>query len=79
MGTFLVFIMQIGKISDIFPKKNLKNVPLRIFEIVWLGVVIELMSSSWKVIATCADSYITDIFFSCNLEVCNLLVDTHKT
>ena len=37
---------------------------MRILEIVWLGVVIELISSNWKVIATCADWYITDIFFS---------------
>ena len=32
---------------------------MQIFEIVWLGVVIELISSNWKVIATCADLYIT--------------------
>ena len=30
-----------------------------------LGVVIELISSNWKVISTCADLYITEIFFSC--------------
>ena len=33
---------------------------MRIFEIVWLGVVIELISSNWKVIVTCADWYIAD-------------------
>ena len=38
---------------------------MRIFKIVWLGVVIELISSNWKVIATCADAYVIDIFFSC--------------
>ena len=27
--------------------------------------MIELISSNWKVIASCADSYITDIFCSC--------------
>ena len=58
--------MQIGKIADIFPKKHLKNVPCaNIRNCFWLGVVIELISSNWKEIATCADSYITDIFFSC--------------
>ena len=31
----------------------------------WLCVVKELISSKWKVIASCADSYTTDIFFSC--------------
>ena len=53
--------MQIRKIRY-FSLKNLYIV--RIFEIVWLGVVIELISSNWKVIATCVDWYITDIFFS---------------
>ena len=42
-----------------FKKKNsLKMYLVRIFVIVWLGVVIELISSDWIVIATCADSYI---------------------
>ena len=45
---------------------------VRIFEIVWLGVVIELISSNWKVIATCADRYITDIFFSCKCVISEL-------
>ena len=35
----------------------------------WLGVVIELLSSNWKVIASCADSYITEIFLQ--LQACN--------
>ena len=52
------FIMKIGKIADIFSKKLLKNVGylVQIFEIVWLGVVIELISSYLKVIATFPDS-----------------------
>ena len=33
------------------------------------GVVIELISSNWKVVATCADWYITDTFFSCKFVV----------
>ena len=53
--------------SPIFPIKNpLKNEPCaNIRNCFWLGVVIELISSNWKVIASCADSYITDICFSC--------------
>ena len=58
--------MQIGKIADISPKKTWKNVPCaNIRNCFQLGVAIELISSNWKVIATCADSYIKDIFFSC--------------
>ena len=58
--------MHIGKIADIFPKNHLKNVPCpNIRNCFWLGVVIELNSSNWKVITMCEDSYITDIFFSC--------------
>ena len=53
------FIMQIGKIADVFPKKTLNNVPC----------AIELISSNWKVIPTCADSYITDIFFTCKCVI----------
>ena len=53
----IIFMMQIGKIADIFPKKTPWKMYLaRIFEISWLGVVIELISSYWKVIATCAYS-----------------------
>ena len=53
----IFFIMQIGKIADIFPKKiPCKMHLVRIFEISWLSVVIELISSHCKVIATCADS-----------------------
>ena len=48
-----------------------------IFKIVWLDVVIELISSNWKVIATRADFYVTDIFFSCKRVIKEL--DTHKT
>ena len=60
------FIMQPRKIADIFPKNPLKNVPCgNIQNCFWLGVVIELISGSWKVIASCADLNITDIFFSC--------------
>ena len=60
------FIMQVGKIADIFPKNPLKNVPCaNIQNCFWWDVVIELISSNWKVIATCADSYIMDIFFIC--------------
>ena len=52
--------------TNIFPKNHLKNVPCaNIRNCFWLGVVIELISSNWKVIATCVDSYIKDIFFSC--------------
>ena len=62
----IFFIMQIGKIADFFPKNHLKNVHYaNIRNCLWLGVVIELISSNRKVIATWADSYITDIFFSC--------------
>ena len=58
--------MQIRKIADISPKKTWKNVPCaNIRNCFQLGVAIELISSNWKVIATCAGSYITDIFFSC--------------
>ena len=47
-------------------KNPLKNVSCgNIQNCFWLGVVIELLSSKWKVVASCADSYITDIFFSC--------------
>ena len=47
--------MQIGKIADIFPKNHLKNVPCaNIRSCFWLGVVIEFISSNWKVISTCA-------------------------
>ena len=50
---------------------------VRIFEIVWLGVVLELISSNWKVIATCADWYITDIF-SCKCVINELTRARHK-
>ena len=62
--------MQIGKIADIFPKNPLKNVPcVNIRNSFWLDIVIELILSNWKVIATCADSYITDIFYSCKCVI----------
>ena len=48
---------------------------VRIFEIVWLDVVIELISSNWKVFATCAELYITYNFFSCK-RVINELTQT---
>ena len=51
---------------------------MRIFEIVWLGVVIELISSNWKEIATCADWYITDIFFSCKCVINELTRTRHN-
>ena len=54
--------MQLRKIANIFPKKTLKMYLVQIFKIIWLGVVIELISSKCKVIASCADSFITDIF-----------------
>ena len=58
--------MQLLKIANIFPKNHLKNVPcVNIRNCFSLGVVIELISSNCKVIASCADSYITDIFCSC--------------
>ena len=66
--------MQLRKITDIFPKKPLKNVPcVNIRNCFWLGVVIELISSKWKVIAPCADS---NIFFSYNRVINEW---THKT
>ena len=46
----------------IFSLENLY--PVRIFEIVWLGVVIELISSNWKVIATIAQTGILPTFSS---------------
>ena len=46
--------------SPIFFLENVQSL-VRMFEIIWLGVVIEHISSNWKVIATCADWYITDI------------------
>ena len=52
--------------------------PVRIFEIVWLGVVIEVISSNWKVIATCADWYITDIFLSCKCVINELTRTRHN-
>ena len=55
--------MQIGKIANIFPKKNsLKNVPC--VNIRNCLVVLELISSNWKEISTCADLYNTEIFFN---------------
>ena len=51
-------IRQISKITLFFLKNSLKNVLSAKFEILWLGAVIELISSFWKVIAACADSYI---------------------
>ena len=56
------FIMQIGKKSifsclNFFLIKTQKNVPGATFKIVWWSVVIELSSSNWKVIATCADLF----------------------
>ena len=61
----IFFIMQIVKIAVIFPKKLFENIPcVNILNCFWFGVVIELISSNWKVIATCADLYITDIL--CN-------------
>ena len=62
-----------GRKESYQTKQNL----VRIFEIVWLGVVIELISSNWKVVATCADSYITDIFFSCRCVVNELTHTRH--
>ena len=50
---------------------------MRIFKIVWSGVVIELISSNWKVIATCADWYTTDIFFSCKCVINELTLTRH--
>ena len=56
------FIMQIGKIADIFPKKKTsENVPCANIRNCLIGccargVVIEPISSYWKVIATCAGS-----------------------
>ena len=47
-------------------QKPLKNVPCATIRNPFcLCVVIELISSKWKVITSCADLYITDIFFSC--------------
>ena len=63
---WIFFVMQIDKIANIFPKNHLKNVTCaNIQNCFWLGDVIDFISSNWKVIAICADSYITDIFFSC--------------
>ena len=47
----IISVMQIDKIGVIFPlhKNSLKNVPCA--NIVWFGVVIELISSNWKMIA----------------------------
>ena len=59
-------------------KNPLKNVPCANIQIFWLCVVIELTSSNWKVIATCANSYITDVFFSCK-RVINELIRTDIT
>ena len=52
--------------SPIFPLKTIgkMNLVRKIQNCFWLGVVIYLISNNWKVIATCADSYITDNFFS---------------
>ena len=56
--------MQIVKIADVFPKNTFEKCTLcEDSKLVWLYVVIELISSDWKVIATCADMYIADIFF----------------
>ena len=57
---FDFFIMQFAENGRYFSLKNVK-ILVRIFEIIWFGVVIELISSNWKGIATCADWYITDI------------------
>ena len=58
--------MQISKLADIFSKNHLKNVPCaNIRNCFWMVVVTELISSHWKVVATLADSYNMDIFFSC--------------
>ena len=71
--------MQLHKIADIFPKNPLKNVPcVNIRNCFWLGVVIELISSNWKVIASCADSYITDMFFSCKRAINDRTLTRHK-
>ena len=75
----IFFTMQIGKIADIFHKKNpWKMYLVQIFEISWLRVVIELISSHWNVIATCADSQITDIFFSCKCVINELTRTRHN-
>ena len=50
----------------------------RIFKISWLGVVIELISSYWKVTATCADSWVTDIFFSYKCVINELTRTRHN-
>ena len=47
-------------------------------EIVWLGVVIELISSNWKVIETCTDWCIADIFFSCKCVINELTCTRHN-
>ena len=60
----LVSLCRSVKSLILFLEKRLPNV--NTFEIVWLSVVIGLISSNWKVIATCADWYITVIFFKCN-------------
>ena len=75
----IFFIMLIGKIADIFPKKTPWKMYLAwIFKIVWLVVVIELISSYWRVIATCANSYITYIFFSCKCVINELTHTRHN-
>ena len=45
----LVFIMQLRKIPDIFPKKPFENVPhANIRNRFWQGVVIKLISSNYE-------------------------------
>ena len=74
----LIFLSCRSVKSQIFFLKNsLKNVQM--FETVWLDVVIELISSYWKVIAIWADSYITDIFFSCKCVIYKLTHTRVKT
>ena len=63
----LIFSLCSSVKSPIFSlKKTLKNIPCaNIQKLFLVGCVIELISSNWKRIASCADSYITDIFFGC--------------
>ena len=68
----IFFIMQIGKVANVFPKKNpFENAP-------FANIQNSFISSKWKVIATCADSYIMDVFFSCK-RVINELTRTDIT
>ena len=41
------------------------------FKIVWLGIVIELIFTNCKAIATYADLYITHIYTGLQLQMCN--------